>query len=548
VRVLADQMGEAYPELVKNAEVAMRVLKQEEERFAETLSTGMSLLEQEIAGLRGAKVIAGKAVFKLYDTYGFPVDLTADIARERGLSVDQAGFEAAMEAQRERARAASGFKVDLRADVALDVSTAFCGYEALEGVGRVVAIFRDGSSVERLGHGEQGQVVLDSTPFYAESGGQVGDVGVLHGEHAEFTVEDTRKLGKAHAHVGTVARGKLEVGDRVTARVDAETRQATVLNHSATHLLHAALREVLGDHVTQKGSLVAPDRLRFDFSHFQPVTPQELERIERKVNAEIRRNAPAEIRLMSYDDAIASGAMALFGEKYGDEVRVLSLGEFSTELCGGTHVRRAGDIGLFRIIGESGVAAGVRRIEAVTGENALDHDAATETTLRHVASLVKGSPADVEDKVRQLIERQKKLEREVSALKSRLASGQGVDLAETAVELSGVKVVAARVDGADAKSLREAVDALKGKLKTAVIVLGAPTEDGKVLLVAGVTGDLTGKVKAGELVGKVAAAVGGKGGGRPDFAQAGGTEPGGLDAALVLVHGLVEQRLGQGRG
>ncbi|KPJ79516.1 MAG: alanyl-tRNA synthetase [Gammaproteobacteria bacterium SG8_30] len=543
VQVLADQMGQAYPELVKNADVAMRVLKQEEERFAETLSTGMSLLEQEIAGLGGAKVIPGKAVFKLYDTFGFPVDLTADIARERGLSVDQAGFEAAMEEQRERARAASGFKVDLRADVAPDVATAFCGYDSLESVGRVVALFRDGSPVERLAHGEQGQVLLDSTPFYAESGGQVGDLGVLEGEHAAFAVEDTRKLGKAHAHVGTLARGELKVGDRVTARVDAETRQATVLNHSATHLLHAALREVLGTHVAQKGSLVAPDRLRFDFSHFQPVVPEELERIERMVNAEIRRNSAAEIRMTSYDEAIASGAMALFGEKYGDEVRVLAIGDFSTELCGGTHVRRAGDIGLFRIISESGVAAGVRRIEAVTGENALDHDAATEATLRHVASLVKGSPADVEDKVRQLIERQKKLEREVSTLKSRLASGQGVDLAESAVDVAGVKVVAARVDGADAKSLREAVDALKGKLKTAVVVLGAPTDDGKVVLVAGVTGDLTGKVKAGELVGKVAAQVGGKGGGRPDFAQAGGTEPAKLDGAIDAVKDLVAARL-----
>jgi len=544
VQVLADQMGKAYPELVKHADMAMRVLKQEEERFAETLSTGMSLLEQEIAGLGGAKVIPGTAVFRLYDTYGFPVDLTADIARERGLAVDQAGFESAMEAQRERARAASGFKVDLRESASPDMHSEFCGYDSLEGAGRVVVLFRDGAPVERLERGQEGQVVLDATPFYAESGGQVGDVGVLTGEHAEFNVADTLKLGGAHAHAGSVARGGLAVGDRLTARVDAETRQATVLNHSATHLLHAALREVLGSHVTQKGSLVAPDRLRFDFSHFQPVTADELERIERLVNAEIRRNAPAEIRMMGYDEAIAAGAMALFGEKYGDEVRVLSIGDFSTELCGGTHVRRAGDIGLCRIVSESGVAAGVRRIEAVTGENALDHDAATEATLRQVAALVKGSPGDVEDKVRQLVERQKKLERDLAALKSRLASGQGADLAESAVEVAGAKVVAARVDGADAKSLRDAVDRLKSKLGSAVVVLGAPTEDGKVVLVAGVTGDLTARIKAGELVGKVAAEVGGKGGGRPDFAQAGGTDPARLDAALATVQGLVAAKLG----
>jgi alanyl-tRNA synthetase len=542
VQVLADQMGKAYPELVANADMAMRVLKQEEERFAETLSTGMSLLEGEIANL-DSKVIPGAIVFKLYDTYGFPVDLTADVARERGLSIDQAGFETAMEAQRERARAASRFGVDLRGGVSLDAPTEFCGYDALEGVGTVLALIRDGAQVERLAPGEAGQVVLDATPFYAESGGQVGDIGLLEAEHAQFTVTDTHKLGKAFGHVGTVSRGELKLGDRVTARVDAETRQATVLNHSATHLLHAALRKVLGTHVTQKGSLVAPDRLRFDFSHFQAVMPEELEQIERLVNAQIRRNARAETRLMSYDDAVAAGAMALFGEKYDDEVRVLALGDFSTELCGGTHVHRAGDIGLFRIVSEGGVAAGVRRIEAVTGEEALNYAAASETTLRQIAALVRGSPADAEDKIRQLLERQKKLERELAALKSKLASGQGVDLADSAVEVAGTRVVAARVDGADARSLREAVDALKAKLKSAVIVLGAPTGDGKVLLVAGVTSDLVGRAKAGELVGAVAARVGGKGGGRPDFAQAGGTDPSQLDAALAAVPGIVAARL-----
>jgi len=542
VQSLADQMGKAYPELVASADLAMRVLKQEEERFAETLSTGMALLEAEIANLP-SRVIPGATVFKLYDTYGFPVDLTADVARERGLTVDQPGFEAAMEAQRERARSASRFGVDLRGGVTLDAPTDFCGYDSLEGVGTVVALIRDGAQVERLGQGDAGQVVLDATPFYAESGGQVGDIGVLEGEHAQFTVSDTHKLGKAHGHVGTVTRGEIKVGDHVTARVDAATRQATVLNHSATHLLHAALRQVLGAHVTQKGSLVAPDRLRFDFSHFQAVTPEELEQIERLVNAEIRRNAPAETRLMPYDAAVAAGAMALFGEKYDDEVRVLSIGDFSTELCGGTHVGRAGDIGLLRIVSEGGVAAGVRRIEAVTGEEALDYAAASETTLRQIASLVRGSPADAEEKVRQLLDRQKKLERDLAALKSRLASGQGVDLAESAVEVAGVKVVAAEVPGADARSLREAVDALKAKLGSAIIVLGAPTEDGKVLLVAGVTADLVGKARAGELVGAVAARVGGKGGGRPDFAQAGGTDPSQLGAALAAVPGLVATKL-----
>jgi alanyl-tRNA synthetase len=543
VQVLADQMGGAYPELVAGADLAARVLRQEEERFAETLATGMALLESSLGGLADRR-IPGELAFRLYDTYGFPLDLTADVARERGFTVDQAGFEAAMEAQRERARAASRFGVDLRGGVTLDARTTFCGYESLEEVGVVTALFRDGAPVESLAAGESGQVVLDRTPFYAESGGQVGDVGVLEGEHARFRVSDTRKLGAAHGHVGTLEQGSLRVGDRVTARVDAETRQATRLNHSATHLLHAALRKVLGPHVTQKGSLVAPDRLRFDFSHFQPVTAEELERVERMVNAEIRRNAPAETRLMKYDEAVAAGAMALFGEKYDDVVRVLSLGDFSTELCGGTHVGRAGDIGLFRIVSESGVAAGVRRIEAVTGEEALDHAAAAEAALRNVAGLVRGTPADVEDKVRQLLERTRKLERELAAARARLASGQGTDLAAQAADVAGLKVVAARLDGADAQALRQAVDSLKEKLGAAVIVLGAPTDDGKVVLVAGVTPNATARVKAGELVGHVAAQVGGKGGGRPDFAQAGGTDPAKLDEALAGVAAWVRGKIG----
>ncbi|MFO1375824.1 MAG: alanine--tRNA ligase [Steroidobacteraceae bacterium] len=543
VKVLADHMGGAYPELVEGAGHATRVLRQEEERFAETLTHGMALLEGAIGGLAGT-TIPGETVFRLYDTYGFPVDLTADIARERGLAVDHAGFEQAMEAQRERARAASRFDVDLRDAVRLDVHTRFCGYDRLDGEARVVALVKGGAQVPSLHPGDEGQVVLDVTPFYAESGGQVGDVGELATEHALFRVADTRKLGQAHAHVGQLQHGELRVGDRVVARVDADTRAATRLNHSATHLLHAALRRVLGAHVTQKGSLVAPDRLRFDFSHFQAMTPEEISAVERLVNAEIRRNAAAETRIMKQDEAVAAGAMALFGEKYDDEVRVLRIGEFSMELCGGTHVARAGDIGLFRIVSEGGVAAGIRRIEAVTGDDALDAVNATDLTLKRVAGLVRGTAVDAEDKVRQLVERQKKLEREIAQLKSKLASGQGVDLASGAVSIGAAKLVAARVEGADGKSLREAVDQLKAKLGSAVIVLGAPTEDGKVTLVVGVTPDLVARVKAGEIIGAVAAKVGGKGGGRPDFAQAGGSRPEALDEALASVAGLVSSKLG----
>ncbi len=543
VQVLADEMGKAYPELVAAAPMTMRIIRQEEERFDETLVTGMALLEEAIAGLSGT-TLPGATAFKLYDTYGFPVDLTADIARERGLSVDQEGFEAAMNAQRRRGRAASGFKAEMRDDLAIDATTSFCGHDALTADATVVALLHDGQAVGRLEAGQSGQVVLDVTPFYAESGGQVGDVGVLEGGGAHFEVTDTQKLGGAHVHHGSLARGRLAVGDRVAAGVAAATRQATVLNHSATHLLHAALRKVLGTHVVQKGSLVAADRLRFDFAHFQAVAPDELQRIERLVNAEIRRNAPAETRLMQYDAAVAAGAIALFGEKYDDEVRVLSLGDFSTELCGGTHVGRAGDIGLFRIVSEGGVAAGVRRIEALTGQAALDHDTATEAALRQVAELVRGSPSDARDKVSQLLERCKKLERELAGLKSKLATGQGTDLAATAVEVAGARVVAARLDGADAGALREAVDQLKDRLKPAVIVLGAATGDGKVLLVAGVTPELVGRIKAGKVIAAVAARVGGKGGGRADFAQAGGTDPAALDDALAAVAGMVREQLG----
>jgi alanyl-tRNA synthetase len=549
VAPLVEAMGQAYPELTAGAAHVERVLKQEEERFAETLASGMALLEEAIAkvvpGTDGRRVIPGEAVFKLYDTYGFPVDLTNDIARERGLVLDEAGFEAAMEAQRQRSQAASKFGVDLRETVKLDHRTTFEGYESLAEAGTVVALIDEaGQAVDALAEGARGRIVLDRTPFYAESGGQVGDVGTLDAAHAAVAVEDTQKLKEAFAHLGRVVRGTLRVGDRVQARVDGEARAATARNHSATHLLHAALRRVLGGHVQQKGSRVEPARFRFDFSHLQPVAPDELARIEQLVNAEIRANHPARTRVMAYDEAVAAGAIALFGEKYGDRVRVLDFGEFSTELCGGTHVGRTGDIGLFKIVGEGGVAAGVRRIEAVTGQGALDFVADTERRLRDVAALVRASRDDATDKVQALVDRARKLEKEVDALKARLASGKGTDLASTAVEIGGTKVVAARLDGADAKALRAAVDQLKEKFGSAVLVLGAADADGKVALVAGVTADLTGRVKAGELVGQVAAQVGGRGGGRADFAQAGGTDATQLDAALASVEAWVRAKLG----
>ncbi len=543
VPALAKEMGEAYPELVKSAAHVSKVLRQEEERFAETLENGMELLKTAFKKLKG-KTIAGDTVFKLYDTYGFPVDLTADIARERGLSIDQAGFEQAMDSQRERGRAASRFGVDLRGTDTLDAESDFCGYETLTGEGKITAILKAGTEVKLAAAGEEVQVVLDRTPFYAESGGQVGDVGVLENAQANFKVADTKKLGDAHLHMGRVESGSLAVGDQLTAKVDAATRQATVLNHSATHLLHAALRKVLGTHVVQKGSLVAPDRLRFDFSHTQPVTPQELDTIEGLVNAEIRRNSAADVRQLPYDAAIKAGAMALFGEKYGNEVRVLRFGDFSTELCGGTHVSRTGDIGLFRITSEGGIASGIRRIEAVTGAGALEAVRNTEAMLKLVTAALRATPADVEEKVTQLLERQKKLEREIASLKSKLTSGHRGDLAERAVHVHGVQVVATAIEGADAQSLREAVDSLKGRLGSAVIVLATVTEDGKVSLVAGVTADLTQKIRAGDLVGEISKIVGGRGGGRPDFAQAGGTDPSKLEAALAAVEPLVAGKLG----
>ncbi|HJR12729.1 MAG TPA: alanine--tRNA ligase [Rhodanobacteraceae bacterium] len=535
VAPLVAEMGEAYPELAAKQAFVEEALRAEEHRFGETLEHGMRVFD-EVASQPGT-TIPGEDAFRLYDTYGFPVDLTADIARERGMAVDMAGFERAMEAQRERARAASRFesKTQLPAEIASRLApTQFLGYETLEAKDcKVLAILRDGRAVDALAPGESAAIILDRTPFYAESGGQVGDTGALEHAAGRFIVSDTQKFGgQFHGHVGEwQGNAPLRDGDNVFARVDAARRQATVLNHSATHLLHAALRETLGEHVTQKGSLVAPDRLRFDFSHFQPVKPDELRRVEDRVNEQIRRNDPAEIRHMAYDDAIAFGAMALFGEKYGDEVRVLRMGDFSTELCGGTHVSRTGDIGLFKIVSESGVAAGIRRIEALTGTGAMAHVAEEEHRLDEVAGLLSSNAGDVADKLRLLLDKQKKLERELDAIKARAASSATGDLAAHAVDVGGIKLVAARVDGMDAKALREAVDTLKQKLGDCVVLL-ASGSDGKAALVGGVHGNALTKVKAGDIVAHVAREIGGKGGGRPDMAQGGGADSPVLDHAL----------------
>ena len=539
VPALVREMGGYFTELARGEARATQVLAQEETRFAETLATGMALLDAEAAKLTSS-VIPGATVFRLYDTYGFPLDLTADVARERGLTVDQAGFDAAMDAQRERARAASKFGAEAHETVTLSGSTEFSGYDNLTGSGKIAALIFDGAMVDTMTPGQEGQVVLDHTPFYAESGGQMGDTGLLAGDSARFTVRDTRKIGSSFAHIGVLEAGELHVGDELQAHVDGERRIAIALNHSATHLLHAALRQLLGKHVQQKGSLVAADRLRFDFSHTQPVTAAELHAVEELVNFNIRANAPAETRVMGLDEAVAAGAMSLFGEKYDKQVRVLSIGDFSMELCGGTHVKRAGDIGLFKIIGETGVAAGVRRIEAVTGQGAYDWVSRTDQVMRDIASLVRGSREDVDEKVRELVERSRRLEKEVQQLKSRLASGQSGDLSVQAKDVGGVRVLAAQVEGADAKSLRDAMDRLRSKLGTSVVVLGSVTDE-KVVLVAGVSADLIDRFKAGDIVGKVAAQVGGRGGGRADFAQAGGTQPEKLGDALASVEGLVRE-------
>jgi alanyl-tRNA synthetase len=543
VAPLAAEMGAAYPGLLSAQDQVERTIRLEEERFAETLAHGMGLLEEAIARQGGTGVIPGETVFKLYDTYGFPSDLTADIARERGLALDLDGFERAMAGQKARARAASQFGPGQ--DLALDLEgeSEFCGYDLLREEGTVVALYRDGRSRDSLEEGEEGLAVLDLTPFYGESGGQVGDRGELLGESGRFEVLDTQKKGEGVlCHLGRVAQGQIAVGDRVEARVDGGRRRAIALNHSATHLLHAALRRVLGGHVQQKGSLVGPERLRFDFAHFEPLSRGQILEVERLVNREIRENHMVETRIMSLEDARGSGAVALFGEKYGEQVRVLRMGEFSTELCGGTHVKAVGDIGLFKIVAEGGIAAGVRRIEAMTGAGALDWVQADEDRVLRLAGLLKGGRDDLDDRVGGLLERARGLEKELERLKSAVASSAGKDLAAQAQEIGGVRVLAARLDGVDAKALREALDRLKDSLGSAVVVLASESE-GRVNLAAGVTKDLTDRLKAGDLIREVAAQVGGKGGGRADMAQAGGSDPAGIPAALELVHRWVGERL-----
>nr|WP_298122807.1 alanine--tRNA ligase [uncultured Pseudoxanthomonas sp.] len=547
VGTLSDLMGDAYPELPAARELVERALKAEEERFAETLDSGMRIFD-DVAARAADGVIPGADAFRLYDTYGFPVDLTADIARERGLTVDMAGFDAAMEQQRETARAAGKFtsNTGLPADLVAQLSpTVFQGYDHLDAGGlQVVALLKDGRPVPSVEAGEEAVVILDKTPFYAESGGQVGDTGVLAEQGVEFDVADTLKFASQfHGHAGRVAKGTLKLGDHVVASVDATRRASTILNHSATHLLHAALREVLGTHVQQKGSLVAPDRLRFDFSHFQPMTAVELAEVERRVNEQIRANSAAEVHHMGMQEALDFGAMALFGEKYGEHVRVLKMGDYSTELCGGTHVGRTGDIGLFKLVGEGGVSAGVRRIEAVTGQGALDYVADEERRLAEAAGLLGGNTGEVVEKIRALADRQKKLEKELESLKAKAASSATSDLGGSAVEVGGIRVLASRLEGFDAKALRDAMDRLKQQLGDAVIVL-AGTVDGKAALVAGVNGAATGRVKAGELLSHIASQIGGKGGGRPDLAQGGGEDGPALATALAGVPGWVQQRLG----
>ncbi|WP_151703235.1 alanine--tRNA ligase [Nitrincola alkalilacustris] len=538
VAALVAEMGEAYPELVRMQAQVEQVLLKEEQQFARTLENGMSILEQAIADLQG-RIIPGDTVFKLYDTYGFPVDLTADVAREHDLTLDMDGFEREMEQQKARARAAGQFNVDYNAQLDIEGETRFSGYEALEDRSTVLALFRDGQEVKQLAAGEAGMVVLENTAFYAESGGQVGDAGYLRWDRGQFVVNDCTKESGHHLHHGQLAEGVLSVGDTVITEVDRGRRQATALNHSATHLLHAALRQVLGDHVLQKGSLVDAERLRFDFSHFEAVTPDQLREIEALVNDQIRMNNAVETEVMSLEDAKAKGAMALFGEKYDNDVRVLRMGEFSIELCGGTHAARTGDIGLLKITAESGIAAGVRRIEAVTGVNALARLEEAENTINEIAALLKGSKNLVLDKVRALHERNRQLEKEIERLSAKLASAQSGDLLSQAVEVKGIKVLATKVDGVDAKGLRELLDQLKSKIGSGVIVLLAEQE-GKVSIVAGVTQDLTAQVKAGDLVRELAARLGGKGGGRPDMAQGGGIDVAGIADALAMVPGLVE--------
>jgi alanyl-tRNA synthetase len=532
-------MGDAYPNLRAGEKKIIETLKAEEERFFETLENGMEILDAALAG--GKKVLPGDVAFKLHDTYGFPLDLTNDVCRERDVEVDEAGFNAAMDKQKAQARAAGKFKMDRALEYA-GISNVFTGYEKLEEAATVVALYAEGAAVNQLLAGQVGIVVLNTTPFYAESGGQVGDEGVLDGQSASFNVDDTQKIkGDVYGHHGTLASGVLKVGDAVTAKVDMAKRHATMRNHSVTHLMHKALREVLGDHVQQKGSLVDADKTRFDFVHNNPVTPEQVREIERRVNAEILANQETMARVMEIEAAKATGAMMLFGEKYGDTVRVLDIGS-SRELCGGTHVQRTGDIGLFKVVSEGGVAAGIRRIEAVTGANALAYLQQLESTVNRVAGTLKAAPTELQNRVTQVLDQVRTLEKEVAQLKGKLASSQGDELVAQAVDVKGIKVLAARLDGADAKTLRDTMDKLKDKLKTAAIVLAA-VEGGKVQIAAGVTADSMGKVKAGDLVNFVAQQVGGKGGGKPDMAMAGGTDPAKLTGALQSVQAWVAERV-----
>ncbi|EQB8328356.1 alanine--tRNA ligase [Escherichia coli] len=538
---LIDVMGSAGEDLKRQQAQVEQVLKTEEEQFARTLERGLALLDEELAKLSG-DTLDGETAFRLYDTYGFPVDLTADVCRERNIKVDEAGFEAAMEEQRRRAREASGFGADYNAMIRVDSASEFKGYDRLELNGKVTALFVDGKAVDAINAGQEAVVVLDQTPFYAESGGQVGDKGELKGANFSFAVEDTQKYGQAIGHIGKLAAGSLKVGDAVQADVDEARRARIRLNHSATHLMHAALRQVLGTHVSQKGSLVNDKVLRFDFSHNEAMKPEEIRAVEDLVNAQIRRNLPIETNIMDLEAAKAKGAMALFGEKYDERVRVLSMGDFSTELCGGTHASRTGDIGLFRIISESGTAAGVRRIEAVTGEGAITTVHADSDRLSEVAHLLKGDSNNLADKVRSVLERTRQLEKELQQLKEQAAAQESANLSSKAIDVNGVKLLVSELSGVEPKMLRTMVDDLKNQLGSTIIVL-ATVAEGKVSLIAGVSKDVTDRVKAGELIGMVAQQVGGKGGGRPDMAQAGGTDAAALPAALASVKGWVSAKL-----
>ena len=540
VETLVTEMGEAYPILVEQKDFVIRILKQEEEQFAKTLEQGMRILETEIDTM-GGSIISGDTAFKLYDTYGFPFDLTADIARERELTVDRDGFDAAMEEQKKKSKESSQFDIDYNDKMETDHITEFTGYEATTGKGTALAIFTDGHLIDKATAGDAVQIILDKTPFYAESGGQAGDSGELLGNGFKVQIKDTIKSHKAFLHIGTVSEGTINTRDEVAAVVDGVKRQAIMLNHTATHILHASLREILGTHVQQKGSLVNADRLRFDFSHFEPVSQEQLEEIEKLANEQVRANHNADINVMPYDEATKAGAMALFGEKYGNEVRVIKLGDFSIELCGGTHADRAGDIGLIKIVSETGIASGVRRIEAITGSNAMTYLWNNERKLNKLCGFLKADRENLNDKMEQLISRNRNTEKELERLKSKLASQAGGDLASNAVEINGIKVLSAKLEGADAKTLRETVDQLKNKLGSAVVVLGTVMDGGKVQLAAGVTKDLIKNIKAGDVVNHIAAQVGGRGGGKPDMALAGGSEPDKLDEALASLESWAQE-------